>query len=52
MQNPDINKYKELAESAIQSVINKEFHNSLGIPMPEVKMLMPDETSYKTIAVR
>ena len=48
MQNPDINKYKELAESAIQSVINKEFHNSLGIPMPEVKMLMPDETSYKT----
>ena len=48
MLSPDIIKYKELAESAIQSVIKREFHNSLGIPMPEVKMLMPDETSYKT----
>lgn len=48
MQQPDINKYKELAESAIQQVFVREFHNSLGIPMPMIKMLMPDEVSFST----
>ena len=48
MQHPDINKYKELAESAIQEVFVREYHNSLGIPKPQIKMLMPDEVSFST----
>ena len=48
MQHPNISKYKELAELSIQQVFIREFRNSLGIPLPKVKMLMPDEVSYST----
>jgi len=48
MQHPNINQYKELAESSIQQVFVREFRNSLGIPLPKVKMLMPDEVSFST----
>ncbi len=42
----DIETYKEKAQIAIESVYRSEYHNSLGIPMPEVKMLLPDDKEY------
>ena len=42
----DIETYKEKAQIAIESVYRSEYHNSLGIPMPEVKMLLPDDKKY------
>ena len=48
MQRLNLNKYKELAATAVQQVFVREFHNSLGIPMPIIKILLPDEKSYST----
>ena len=42
----DIETYKEKAQIAIESVYRSEYHNSLGIPMPKVKMLLPDDKEY------
>lgn len=44
----DIETYKQKAQHAIESVFRSEYHNSLGIPMPEVKMLLPDDDNYIT----
>ena len=37
----DIETYRLKAQEAIEYVFVKEYHNSLGIPMPIVKMLLP-----------
>ena len=39
----DIETYRLKAQEAIEYVFVKEYHNSLGIPMPIVKMLLPDD---------
>ena len=44
----DIETYKQKAQHAIESVFRSEYHNSLGIPMPEVTMLLPDDDNYIT----
>ena len=44
----DIEVYKQKAQEAIESVFNNEYHSSLGIPMPEVQMLLPDDENYAT----
>lgn len=44
----DIEAYKQKAQEAIESVFNNEYHSSLGIPMPEVQMLLPDDENYAT----
>ena len=44
----DIETYRMKAQEAIEYVFVKEYHNSLGIPMPIVKMLLPDDANYST----
>ncbi|MBE6248910.1 MAG: VWA domain-containing protein [Prevotella sp.] len=44
----DIEAYRQKAQEAIESVFNNEYHSSLGIPMPEVKMLLADDENYAT----
>jgi len=44
----DIETYRLKAQEAIEYVFVKEYHNSLGIPMPIVKMLLPDDANYST----
>lgn len=44
----DIEAYKQKAQEAIEFVFNNEYHSSLGIPMPEVKMLLADDENYAT----
>ena len=44
----DIEAYIQKAQEAIESVFNNEYHSSLGIPMPEVQMLLPDDENYAT----
>jgi hypothetical protein len=44
----EIDIYRKKAQDAIEVVFRSEYHNSLGIPMPEVKMLLPDDKNYKT----
>ncbi|WP_259328407.1 VWA domain-containing protein [Bacteroides intestinalis] len=44
----DIETYRLKAQEAIGYVFVKEYHNSLGIPMPIVKMLLPDDANYST----
>ena len=44
----DIEAYRQKAQEAIESVYNNEYHSSLGIPMPEVKMLLADDKNYAT----
>ena len=40
--------YKTKAQEAIEYVFSSEYHNSLGIPMPEVQMLLADDENYST----
>ena len=44
----DIETYRLKAQEAIEYVFVKEYHNSLGIPMPIIKMLLPDDANYST----
>ena len=44
----DIETYRLKAQEAIEYVFVKEYHNSLGIPMPIVKILLPDDANYST----
>lgn len=44
----DIDAYRQKAQEAIESVYNNEYHSSLGIPLPEVKMLLADDENYAT----
>lgn len=44
----EIDIYRKKAQDAIEVVFRSEYHNSLGIPMPEVKMLLADDKNYKT----
>ena len=38
--------YIKKAEEAIQQVFSNEYHNSLGIPQPKIKMLLSDHIKY------
>ncbi len=38
--------YIKKAEEAIQQVFSNEYHNSLGIPQPKIKMLLSDHKKY------
>lgn len=40
--------YKQKALEAVRDVFVKEYKNSIGIPMPEIEFIMPDEDNYKT----
>lgn len=40
--------YKQKALESVKDVFLKEYKNSIGIPMPQIKFIMPDEDSYKT----
>ena len=40
--------YKQKALESVKDVFVKEYKNSIGIPMPEIEFIMPDEDSYKT----
>ena len=44
----NIEIYKDIAIHAIESVYESEYHNTLGIPMPQIKILMPDDADYIT----
>lgn len=44
----DLEAYRQKAQEAIESVYNNEYHSSLGIPMPEVQMLLADDENYAT----
>ena len=44
----DLETYKTKAQEAIEYVFSSEYHNSLGIPMPEVQMLLADDDNYST----
>ena len=44
----DLETYKTKAQKAIEYVFSSEYHNSLGIPMPEVQMLLADDENYST----
>lgn len=44
----DLETYKTKAQEAIGYVFSSEYHNSLGIPMPEVQMLLADDENYST----
>ena len=44
----DLETYKTKAQEAIEYVFSSEYHNSLGIPMPEVQMLLADDENYST----
>ncbi len=44
----DLATYLDKAQEAIGHVFINEYHNSLGIPMPEVKMLLADDENYST----
>ena len=44
----DLETYKTKAQEAIEFVFSSEYHNSLGIPMPEVQMLLADDENYST----
>lgn len=44
----DLKVYKEKALEAINEVFRGEYHNSLGIPMPDVEMLLADDKDYTT----
>ena len=44
----DLATYLDKAQEAIGHVFVNEYHNSLGIPMPEVKMLLADDENYST----
>ena len=44
----DLEIYKTKAQEAIEYVFSSEYHNSLGIPMPEVQMLLADDENYST----
>lgn len=44
----DLATYQDKAQEAIGHVFVNEYHNSLGIPMPEVKMLLADDENYST----
>ena len=43
-----VETYKTKAQEAIEYVFSSEYHNSLGIPMPEVQMLLADDENYST----
>ena len=44
----NIEIYQDIAIHAIESVFEGEYHNTLGIPMPQIKILMPDDADYIT----
>jgi hypothetical protein len=44
--NNDI--YIKKAKEAVEYVYKNEYHNSLGIPMPQITMLLPDDPKYST----
>ena len=44
----NIEIYCDIAIRAIESVYESEYHNTLGIPMPQIKLLMPDDADYIT----
>lgn len=44
----NIEIYRDIAIRAIESVFESEYHNTLGIPMPLIKLLMPDDADYIT----
>ncbi len=46
MHIKQIEEYEQIAFEAINEVFSKEFNNSLGLPLPKVKMLLPDEKNY------
>ena len=44
----NIEIYQDIAIHAIESVFEGEYHNTLGIPMPQIKIIMPDDADYIT----
>lgn len=48
MMSIDIEAYRQKAQEAIEYVFKNEYHSSLGIPMPEVTMLLADDENYDT----
>ena len=44
----DLATYLDKAQEAIEHVFVNEYHNSLGIPMPKVKILLADDENYST----
>ena len=44
----DVTRYIALAYDAITNVYEQEFHNTLGIPKPEVDFLLHDDDNYYT----
>ena len=44
----NIEIYRDIAIHAVESVFESEYHNTLGIPMPQIKLLMPDDADYIT----
>ena len=44
----DLTTYLDKAQEAIEHVFVNEYHSSLGIPMPKVKMLLGDDENYST----
>ena len=46
MDNIDL--YLEKASEVCRNVFEKEYFNSLGIPLPEVKFIQPDSANFKS----
>lgn len=44
----NIEIYRDIAIQAVEAVFESEYHNTLGIPMPQIKLLMPDDADYIT----
>ena len=44
----NIDIYRDKAIHAIETVFESEYHNTLGIPMPKIQILMPDDADYIT----
>lgn len=44
----NIEIYRDIAIRAVESVFESEYHNTLGIPMPQIKILLPDDADYIT----
>lgn len=40
--------YKQKALEAVKEVFVKEYKNSIGIPMPKIEFIFPDDDNYKT----
>lgn len=44
----NIEIYRDIAIRAVETVFESEYHNTLGIPMPQIKILLPDDADYIT----